>query len=31
VLGNLLYNVSNLLNSGSLAGNLLSLLGLLGV
>jgi len=31
VLGNLLYNVSNLLNSGSLAGSLLSLLGLLGV
>jgi hypothetical protein len=31
VLGNLLYNVSNLLNSGSAAGSLLSLLGLLGV
>jgi len=31
ILGNLLYNVSNLLNSGSSAGSLLSLLSLLGL
>ena len=31
ILGNLLYNVSNLLNSGSSASSLLSLLALLGL
>ena len=31
ILGNLIYNVSNLLNSGSSAGSLLSLLSLLGL